>query len=80
MKRFAYGTSITDMLMQFSNYAKCADSLSTIWDASNDDPEEAAKLKTILAFSRTCREMLEDIESEVKSELPYYDDAKEVPE
>lgn len=80
MKRFSYGASITDMLMQFGNYAKCADSLSTIWDASNDDPEEAAKLKTILAFSKTCREMLEDIESEVKSELPYYEDAKEVPE
>lgn len=80
MRRFAYGTSITDMLMQFGNYAKCADSLSTIWDATNDDSEEAAKLKTILAFAKTCREMLEDVESEVKSQMPYYDDANEVPE
>ena len=80
MKRFAYGTSITDMLTQFGNYAKCADSLSTIWDTTNDDPEEAAKLKTITAFAKTCREMLDDIEAEAKSELPYYEDAKEVPE
>ena len=80
MNRFAYGTSLTDMLMQFGNYAKCADSLSTIWDATNDDPEEAAKLKTVIAFVRTCKEMLADIESTAKAELPYYDDAKEVPE
>ena len=80
MNRFAYGTSLTDMLMQFGNYAKCADSLSTIWDATNDDPEEAAKLKTVIAFVRTCKEMLDDIESTAKAELPYYDDANEVPE
>lgn len=80
MKRFAYGMSITDMLTQFGNYAKCADSLSTIWDTSNDDPEEAAKLKTIMAFCKTCREMLDDIDAEAKSDLPYYDNATEVPE
>lgn len=80
MKRFAYGTSITDMLMQFGNYAKCAESLSTIWDTTNDDPEEAAKLKAIMAFAKTCREMLDDLEVTAKSELPYYEEAEEVPE
>ena len=80
MKRFGYGTSITDMLLQFGNYAKCAESLSTIWDTTNDDPEEAAKLKTIMAFTKTCKEMLSDLEETAKAELPYYDDAKEVPE
>ena len=80
MERFSYGASITDMLMQFGNYAKCAESLSTIWDATNDDPEEAAKLKTIMAFAKTCREMLDDIAETAKSGLPYYEDAKEVPE
>lgn len=70
--RFSRGTSITLMLEEFAKYAKAAESLALIWDASNDDPEELAKLNTIRCFANTCTEMLEDIKENVESEMPYY--------
>ena len=72
MKRFSYGASITEMLTDFAKYAKTADSLAIIWDASNDDPEELAKLEVITAFAKVCREMLDDLEESVNREKPYY--------
>ena len=87
MKRFSYGESITGMLTEFAKYAKTADSLATIWVAPNDEPEELAKLEVITAFAKVCREMLDDLEEAVNhekpyysGEVPYYEDAKEVPE
>lgn len=80
MKRFSYASSITDMLHDFAKYAKTAESLAIIWDTSNDDPEELAKLEVITTFAKVCEEMLDDIKETVDREKPYYEDAKEVPE
>ncbi len=70
--RFSRGASITVMLEEFARYAKIAESLALLWDTSNDDPEELAKLNTIQCYAKTCEEMLEDIKENVKSEMPYY--------
>lgn len=77
--RFSRGASITVMLEEFARYAKTAESLALIWDTSNDDPDELAKLKVIMCFASTCAEMLEDIKENVESEMSYYggEDASE---
>lgn len=72
MKRFSRGTSITAMLAEFAMYAKTAESLALLWDTSNDDPEELAKLEVIRCFAGTCAEMLEDLKEGIESEMPYY--------
>lgn len=79
--RFSRGASITVMLEEFARYAKIADSLALLWDTSNDDPEELAKLNAIQCFANTCTEMLEDLKEGVRTELPYYGgETEEVPE
>lgn len=63
---FDMGSSLTDMLNEFSEYAGTGKGLAAIWDRGDDEIFEACKLMTIDAYLQTCRAMIDELDKELK--------------
>lgn len=69
---FKIGSSLTDMLNEFSEYAGTGKGLATIWDRGDPEIFEACKLMTIDAYLQTCRAMIDELEEKVESTKEEY--------